>query len=107
MTDDEQLGGRTHAKHEEALFFGRVLIIEELHREFVVENGLGVIEGNTMLPQICSGFMRIPFELEHKYIVFTTNGMSSRANLMLSNAHVWGAEVMAIFIAVNGVWRVG
>ena len=40
MTDDEQLEMNTHAQQEIALFIERVIFVEELNGEFIIENGL-------------------------------------------------------------------
>jgi hypothetical protein len=78
VTDDEQSGARTHAQHDEALFVDRVIFIEKLDSKFIVENGSRLFEGDPMPPEIFRCFARIPIELNHKYIVFTTTIASSR-----------------------------
>ena len=40
MADDEQLEMNTHAQQEKAFFIDRVIFIEELNGEFIIENGL-------------------------------------------------------------------
>ena len=44
VADDEQLGMNTHAQHEKVFFIDRVIFIEELNREFIIENGLRFFE---------------------------------------------------------------
>ena len=40
VADDEQFGMNTHTQHEKAFFIDRVIFIEELNGEFIIENGL-------------------------------------------------------------------
>ena len=44
VANDEQFGMNTHAQHEKAFFIGRVILIEELNSEFIIENGLCFFE---------------------------------------------------------------
>jgi hypothetical protein len=41
MAHNEQLGRRTHAQHEEVLFFGRMLIIKKLNAKIIKKDRLG------------------------------------------------------------------
>jgi hypothetical protein len=41
VTHDKQLGRRTHAQHEEVLFFGRMLIIKKLNAKIIKKDRLG------------------------------------------------------------------
>jgi hypothetical protein len=77
MTDDEQFCTRTHTKHQEALFVGGVIFIDELNAKFVEEYRLGFIKRNLMLFEICSGFGLISFETNHTYVVFIKCSKSS------------------------------
>ena len=43
VTDDEQLEMNTHAQQEIALFIERVIFVEELNGEFIIENGLRLL----------------------------------------------------------------
>jgi hypothetical protein len=40
VADDEQFGMNTHTQHQKAFFIDRVIFIEELNSEFIIENGL-------------------------------------------------------------------
>ena len=79
MTDDEQPCSSALPEQQKAIFVGRVLIVKELNCEFVVENRLGFLEGNTVLPEVRGGLGRIPFKPDHQYIVFMNDCVSSCA----------------------------
>jgi hypothetical protein len=40
VADDEPFGMNTYAQHQKAFFIVRVIFIEELNSEFIIENGL-------------------------------------------------------------------
>ena len=44
MADDEQLEMNTHAQQEKTFFVDRVIFIEELNGEIIIENGLRLFE---------------------------------------------------------------
>ena len=44
VADDEQLEIDTHAQQEKAFLIDRVIFIEELNGEFIIENGLRLFE---------------------------------------------------------------
>jgi len=44
VADDEQLEMNTHTQQEKAFFIDRVIFIEELNGEFIIENGLRLFE---------------------------------------------------------------
>ena len=56
-----------------------MLIVKELNCEFVVENRLGFLEGNTVLSEVRGGLGRVPFNPSHQYIVFMIDCVSSCA----------------------------
>ena len=62
-----------------------MLIVKELNCEFVVENRLRFLKGNTMLSEVRGGLGRVPFKPDHQYIVFMIVCVSSCA-VMLSYA---------------------
>jgi hypothetical protein len=45
----EEPGIRTHAQEKKPVFINRVLFIEELNGEIVIEDSLGHLEGNLVL----------------------------------------------------------
>lgn len=53
----------THAQHEEAILFFRMILIEELNGKLIVENGLRFLERNLMLLQVCRCFDGMPSNL--------------------------------------------
>ena len=55
-----------------------MILIKELDTKIVKEYRLGFFKRDLMLLEICSGFGLIPFELNHKYIVFMSFSKSSR-----------------------------
>jgi hypothetical protein len=69
VADEEKPSGIAHAKEEEAFLFGGVLIVIELDGKFIVEDGLGLLEGDTVLPEVGGSLGLIPFELDHTYSV--------------------------------------
>ena len=44
VADDEQLEMNTHAQQEKTFFVDRVIFIEELNGEIIIENGLRLFE---------------------------------------------------------------
>ena len=44
VADEEQFGVNTHAQHEKAVLIDRVIFIEKLNGEFIIENGLRFFE---------------------------------------------------------------
>lgn len=58
-----------HAQQQKAVFFVRMLVIEELNREVIVKNGLCFLERNLMLFQIRRCFAWMLLKLDHMYIV--------------------------------------
>ena len=70
MADQEKVSATAHAEHEKALLVRGVRLVVELDGELVVEDGLGFLEGNTMLPEVRGSLSWIPVELDHLYIVW-------------------------------------
>lgn len=56
-------------KHNESFFARRMFLVEELPCILIKENGLRLLERNTVLLEICTRLLRIPIELYHTYIV--------------------------------------
>jgi hypothetical protein len=52
VADEEEPSGIAHAKEEEAFLFSGVLIVIELNGKFVIEDSLGLLEGDTVLPEV-------------------------------------------------------
>lgn len=48
----EKVSAAAHAQHKKAFLIGGVGLIVELDGELVVEDGLSLLEGNTMLPEV-------------------------------------------------------
>ena len=71
VADEEDPSGITHTEEEEAFLFGGVLIVIELNGKFVIKDGLGLLEGDTVLPEVGRSLGLIPFELDHTYSVWT------------------------------------
>jgi hypothetical protein len=70
VADEEDPSGIAHAKEEEAFFLGGVLIVVELNGKLVIEDGLGLLEGDSMLPEVGRSLGLIPFKLDHTYSVW-------------------------------------
>ncbi len=69
MADEQQSGQGAQAKHEEAIFLLGMFLVKELDSEFIVENGLGLFEGDPMFRDIGLCLGGIPFEPDRKYSV--------------------------------------
>jgi hypothetical protein len=69
VADKKDPGGITHTKEEEAFLFGGVFIVVELNGEFVIEDRLGLLKGDPVLPEIGRSLGLIPFESDHTYSV--------------------------------------
>ncbi len=69
MADQKDPGGITHTKEEEAFLFSGVFIVVELNGEFVIEDRLGLLEGDPVLPEIGRSLGLIPFKSDHTYSV--------------------------------------
>ena len=70
VADQEKVGTTAHAKHEEAILIYRVRIVVKLHGKLVIEDRLGLLEGDAMLPEVRGGLGWIPVKLDHLYIVW-------------------------------------
>ena len=66
-------------KHQEALFVVRVILIEELSSIVVIEDRTGLLEGNAVTRRVALGFVWVPFELDHMYIICIESLVSSTA----------------------------
>ena len=73
MADHEDPQSEAHAKEEESIFVLRMVGVEEPDGVLVVESRAGFLEGDAVLPNVCSLFAFIPLEsqLIHTYIVWT------------------------------------
>lgn len=79
MTDEQQAGFIAETQHQKSVFRGGIVFIKELHSELVVEDRLRLFERHAVFFLVRNRFCRIPFELDHKYIVCTTEGIFKRA----------------------------
>lgn len=70
VANQEKVSAAAHAEHEKALFACGVQFVVELNGELVVEDGLSLLEGNVVLPEVRCGLSRIPVKLDHLYIVW-------------------------------------
>jgi hypothetical protein len=69
VADEQESCCIAHTKEKEALFFIGVLIVVELYGEFIIENGLGLLKGDSVFPKVGRSLGSIPFELDHTYSV--------------------------------------
>jgi len=79
VANEKEPGGITHTKEKEARFFGGVFIVVELDGKFVIEDRLGLLEGDTVLPEVGRSLGLIPFELDHTYSVLMVSSPSRGA----------------------------
>ena len=70
VADKEDPSCITHAEEEEAFLFDGMLIVIELNGKLIVENRLGLLEGDTVLSEIGRSLGLIPFKLDHTYSVW-------------------------------------
>lgn len=66
VTDKQQPGFRVQIKQQEAFFFGRMIVVKELHGVFINEDGARLVEGDTVLLRVRNRFGRIPITLMTK-----------------------------------------
>ena len=76
MADKQDPRARAHAQQKKSLFIGRVIVVEELDRKLVIEDGLGLLEGNPMPSDVRGCLGRVPVKPDHTYIVCTTSRLS-------------------------------
>jgi hypothetical protein len=69
---EEKMSAAAHAEHEKSLFVRSLRFIVELDCEIIIEDRLGFLEGDAMLPEVRGGFGWIPIESDYLYIVWTT-----------------------------------
>src|SRR5690606_17684524 len=72
MANEEEMSAAAHAEHEKAILVRGMRVVVELDGELVVEDGLRLLEGNSMFPEVRRGLGRIPIEPDHLYIVWMT-----------------------------------
>lgn len=60
VANEEKMSSAAHAEHEKAFLFRGVRLIVELDSELVVEDSLGFLKGNTVLPEVRGGLGRVP-----------------------------------------------
>lgn len=78
MANKEKMSTTAHAEHEKAILSGGAGLVVKLDSTLVVENGLGFLEGYPVFLEVRGGFCRIPFKLNHLYIVWMTEAFARR-----------------------------
>jgi len=69
VTYEEEPGLATQTEEQETFLGSRMLIVKELDGEFIVEDGLGLFEGDPVFLEIHDCLDVVPLEPNDQYIV--------------------------------------
>src|SRR5262245_15113849 len=78
MTHHKKAPEVTQTEGDESIFVERMIGVFAGQREWVIENGCSLLEGDTVLRPVCSGLVIVPFkEVCHASIRAETDGDST------------------------------